>query len=139
MTEHCAHCHRHVFRRGLCNTHYRRSLGQAPGDPTGPIATPARRDGCAVDGCESPHRSRGWCHRHYQQWLTGRAPGVERERECATCEDAEFIIGDGHPYETARRLGYSANSKGTRDLRKHLRSHGRADLADRLYVDRLAS
>ena len=129
----CSECHRPRYRRTLCQIHYKRARGLAPGDPRGPIADRTPRTGCVIDGCDGTHRARGYCHRHYQQWLIGREPAADFD--CGICEDAEFIVG-AHPFEVAKRLGYAGDSNGTRDLRKHLRQHGRADLADRLYVSR---
>jgi hypothetical protein len=31
--------------------------------------------GCKVEGCEDPHRSKGFCSRHYQGWRRGRLEG----------------------------------------------------------------
>ena len=31
--------------------------------------------GCKVPGCEDPHRSKGFCSRHYQGWRRGRLEG----------------------------------------------------------------
>ena len=129
----CSECHRPIYRRDWCQTHYRRLI--TTGDPGGPVVTPTRRTGCVVDGCDGAHWARGYCHRHYQQWLIGREPAADFD--CGICEDAEFVVKSGaHPYEVARRVGYSPDCNGTRDLRKHLRQHGRADLAERLLVAR---
>lgn len=39
----------------------------------------ARGDQCAVDGCESPVRTRGWCIAHYERWRwTGSPTGSRR-------------------------------------------------------------
>ena len=35
-------------------------------------STPTR--GCSIPGCENPHKALGYCHRHHQQWWTGRLP-----------------------------------------------------------------
>jgi hypothetical protein len=32
---------------------------------------------CKVEGCNEPHRSRGFCGRHYQQWRRGKLLGYE--------------------------------------------------------------
>ncbi len=31
--------------------------------------------GCKVEGCDDPHRSKGFCSRHYQAWRRGRLDG----------------------------------------------------------------
>ena len=33
---------------------------------------------CSIDGCDSPHRSRGFCSRHYQRWLANGDPFYQR-------------------------------------------------------------
>lgn len=25
---------------------------------------------CTIDGCDRPHKARGWCHKHYMHWHT---------------------------------------------------------------------
>lgn len=32
------------------------------------------RQTCAIDGCQRPARSRGWCSKHYNRWLTNGDP-----------------------------------------------------------------
>ena len=67
---------------------------------------------CKVDGCDTPHRSRGWCTRHYQRWyLTGttdlvdtdlhyRAPGVDED----TLDLFQLIAGNGDLDARCRRI-----------------------------------
>lgn len=35
---------------------------------------------CSVDGCEDPHRARGWCGSHYQRWHKYGDPLATKER-----------------------------------------------------------
>lgn len=41
-------------------------------DPT--YRRQARGSECAVDGCDKPVASRGWCHAHYARWRKYRDP-----------------------------------------------------------------
>lgn len=51
-------------RSRLCSMHRRRK------QRTGLLElAPKVARTCAVDGCESPHKARGWCTRHYDRWL----------------------------------------------------------------------
>jgi len=58
--------------RGLCGAHYERLrlTGDVRADiPVRALAPPrAPGDQCAVDGCERPPDSRGWCQMHYDRW-----------------------------------------------------------------------
>ena len=132
----CSRCHRHMFRRGLCQTHYKRALWLRVGDPDGPILTVTPRTGCQIDGCDGAHRSRGWCGAHYQRWLTYGDPlhiPDGRRRECLTCVETEWLLGSGGPLtDVWARQGYAPDASGRKALRQHLIRHGRRDLADRL-------
>ena len=50
----------------------------------GPVAA---RHGCAVEGCVSPHRSRGLCSRHYHQ---ARYAADPRVAECKRAYAREY-------------------------------------------------
>jgi hypothetical protein len=45
-----------------------------------PIQLTPAPEHCVVAGCESPHRGRGLCHKHYMSWsrdvAKGRAPRI---------------------------------------------------------------
>ena len=140
----CVHrqCDRGVYRRGLCQGHYKRLMGLVPGDPGGPVVTPTPRTGCVIDGCDGTHLARGWCGRHYQRWFRYgdplHVPTGERG-ECATCADAEWLIDSGESgLRVCSRLGYAGNNSGRKALRQHLLRHGRGDLARRLEARREA-
>jgi hypothetical protein len=138
----CSECHRPVYRRTLCQAHYRRARGLAPGDPRGPVVTPIRRTGCVIDGCDGTHRAHGWCGKHYQRWLRYGDPlhiPTGGRGECATCADAEWLIDSGESgLRVCSRLGYAGDNSGRKALRQHLLRHGRGDLARRLEARREA-
>lgn len=39
---------------------------------------------CSIDGCENPHRARGWCAAHYSRWQKHGDPNLGRTT-AATC------------------------------------------------------
>lgn len=41
--------------------------------------------GCAVEGCESQRKARGWCDMHYQRWRTHGDPTTLPERQVPYC------------------------------------------------------
>jgi hypothetical protein len=118
-------CDRPASSRGLCGTHYAqvrrkeraadRGVGtcqrcgvEVPYSGTGrpprycaPCieARKAERPPCAVEGCELPVASRGWCHRHYARWRLLGDPGTAddlRKRD-QTPEGAQrSMAGEGY-------------------------------------------
>ena len=37
---------------------------------------------CTIDGCSSPHRGRGLCHKHYMRWLrTSGSSAIKETRK----------------------------------------------------------
>jgi hypothetical protein len=46
--------------------------------PTPAAATATAEPACAVPGCTSPHRARGFCGKHYQQWKRGSLEGFPK-------------------------------------------------------------
>jgi hypothetical protein len=62
-------------------------------------ARKAERPPCAVEGCELPVASRGWCHRHYARWRRLGDPGTAddlRKRD-QTPEGAQrSMSGEGY-------------------------------------------
>lgn len=45
------------------------------------------RSGCAVDGCNRPHKSAGYCKAHYEHWRKGEVDDLVAERTltCSEC------------------------------------------------------
>lgn len=41
---------------------------------------------CSIDGCEQPHRARGFCKRHYQLWWTYGDPNAETGKHLLPAE-----------------------------------------------------
>lgn len=52
--------------------------------------------GCRVGGCAEPHRSKGFCSRHYQSWRRGRLEGF--------VAPTGLIEHEGHTYRVAESL-----------------------------------
>ena len=53
--------------------------------------------GCSVEGCESKHRSKGFCSKHYQQWRRGTLVGFVSPEGLVASEDGRaFRIDPGH-------------------------------------------
>ena len=77
------------------------------------------------------------CRRHYQKAYRA---GQFAPAECLTCVDAEWLIDAGEtPENVVIRLGIPTGAgmnAALDNLRKHLRRHGRPDLADRLNRER---
>lgn len=36
---------------------------------------------CAIDGCERPRKSRGWCHKHYNHWYVYGDPVASKNAQ----------------------------------------------------------
>lgn len=58
---------------------------------------------CAIEGCETPSKTRGWCNKHYKRWLTHGDPLVVKsrlraEKNCTVCGElkprTDFYKGD---------------------------------------------
>ena len=75
---------------------------KAAGATAAPVATPARREDCKVDGCDDPGRARGFCARHYQKWRRGTLPGfVSLDGEVTVGGETIKLEGlAGEPYTT---------------------------------------
>ena len=63
---------------------------------------------CSIDGCDRPHRARGWCNPHWKLWRKygdpeHRKPGEVRDgkRICPTCGEDKPRDGE-HFYRHAR-------------------------------------
>lgn len=65
--------------RGYCQMHYARVYKY--GDPTVTLIQVGNDPVCTVEGCERPHRSRGMCMNHYNQWFT-----IQQRLSGVTCE-----------------------------------------------------
>lgn len=65
--------------KGYCQKHYARVYKH--GDPAVTLIEVGNDPVCTVDGCERPHRSRGMCMNHYNQWIE-----VQRRLSGAPCE-----------------------------------------------------
>ena len=37
---------------------------------------------CSIEGCNKPHKARGWCNKHYQRWCVG-TPVLNHDRIAA--------------------------------------------------------
>ena len=61
---------------------------------------------CSIEGCNTPSRARGWCHRHYELWYRNGAPvrqpnPVEEAGGVCTfdgCDKAYFARGFCSPH-----------------------------------------
>lgn len=40
-----------------------------------------KRKTCNVIGCNEPHRARGWCKRHYDEWYSQQQHGRDSRRK----------------------------------------------------------
>lgn len=56
--------------RGLCARHYFRWY--RTGRTGAAVQTYGRRPGCAEPDCTRPHRAKGWCVRHYEEYVNPR-------------------------------------------------------------------
>ncbi|MCZ7568835.1 MAG: hypothetical protein M5U01_09640 [Ardenticatenaceae bacterium] len=93
-------CDQPVEARGLCSKHYARwrrwgdpeyvhAIGRprtAP--PTAPLPSRQRHASCTVDGCDRPHKARGYCDTHYARWRTHGDPLREPPPPQASCSVA---------------------------------------------------
>lgn len=93
-----------------------------PAPRTG-LTTP--RD-CAIEGCNRPHASRGYCHLHYKREVA-RAD-VPRRTSPFHLEDVEWMAATGEELSrAARRMGVKE-----RTLIRHLERAKRYDLIRKL-------
>ena len=62
------------------------------GDPLGMVDSPLyKRDRtCSIDGCEEPHRARGWCTTHHQAWVKHGDPAYQRDHPIYRDPQAAF-------------------------------------------------
>ena len=56
-----------------------------------PKGTPTKR-GCKIAGCDSPHRAKGYCHRHYMKWYAKQRPPCT-EPGCRKLQSAAGLCG----------------------------------------------
>lgn len=112
MKPKCAlsNCESVVTARGWCNKHYQRWLkyGDAewlpecrscgskyePPNSAKRYCADCLERGCAIDGCNDPIWSRGWCGTHYSRWRDYGDPEYIAERKCADC-GGTFLIPPG--------------------------------------------
>lgn len=52
-----------------------------------PTVCPTCRSGCAVEGCDRPHKTGGYCKSHYEHWRKGETEDLVAERTltCSEC------------------------------------------------------
>lgn len=67
---------------------------------------------CAVEGCERPSKTRGWCAKHYERWLRHGDPMLVIERRpcsdpCSVhgCEKLVFCKGLCRFHDQRSRIG----------------------------------
>lgn len=83
----------------------------APAKASTPDAAASKPDpddddpGCKVPGCESKHRARGFCAKHYQQWRRGTLPYF-------VGPEGQLLIGDDAWEVDADYAGEPAFEKG---------------------------
>ena len=83
-----------------CNSHYLRA--KRHGSPTagGPSKVYRGRIPCAVDGCETPQKSNGWCSLHLNRWRsTGDPTKVLVQRDTGNAQERFWkkVSKDGPP------------------------------------------
>lgn len=73
---------------------------------------------CAVDGCHSPAKTRGWCVKHYTRWVRYGDPGVVLRDEyaplqpCVICGSETRELGSRkYCSKRCERLGYQYNDR----------------------------
>jgi transposase-like protein len=80
---------------------------------------------CTVEGCENKHLARGYCRRHYGNFVLGQTPQPSRRIEL---EDIEWMAETGECWSrAAARLGVKPNT-----LQRKLEREGRYDLISAL-------
>ena len=50
---------------------------------------------CSIDGCDRPHKARGWCAMHHNRWLRSGDPGPVTARPSPTVWDRVDKNGPG--------------------------------------------
>lgn len=65
---------------------------------------------CSVDGCEKPHKARGWCKSHYRRWLRAGTPEMEQK--------PHLFIDDLH--DRVRAIGWDVAENGCWTWRGYL-------------------
>ena len=95
---------------------------------------------CSIDGCDKPHRARGWCSRHWTHWrrygepiapgvvdtatATRRQAEIAERRRQERFEDARDLMAGGvHPDWIPARLGCTRDA-----LAIQARRHGAPDI-----------
>ena len=94
-------CGRPTYRRGYCQTHYKRMLKTGDPGPAIHRREPAP-EVCVVGDCGRPPAGRGYCNSHYARWRATGDPGPAELRHweaapevCTVdgCEDAPHARG----------------------------------------------
>ncbi len=89
---------------------------------------------CSVDGCDRPHRSRGWCVAHYYRW----------HRHGSPLADQPIEVGATVPSEPVQHLLYAESSRALAErlgvnkrtiVRWRAGGGIREDLAERLVIE----
>ena len=96
---------------------------------------------CSIEGCEAPHKARGWCHRHYSSWW-----------RCGDPDPPKLTLGEvlvrGHavdpetgcwPWWKVASHGYGYLWDGTRTVWAHRASyeHFVGPIPEGLHIDHL--
>lgn len=119
-----AECETTTYARSLCRKHYDWQRQRGTTDPPPPIEERRRAQAekvrkyngpCAVDECERPAVTRGWCQPHYMRWRRTGEPGagriaefMSRDGKCSIedCEGGVYARGWCiHHYENNRLRG----------------------------------
>ena len=79
----------------MCGAHYQRQ--KKHGDPLagGPIrgwVRASKNELCSIEGCQTPHRKRGWCTLHYDRWRAHGDPLYERTPQGHRRVDAQGYV-----------------------------------------------